>query len=70
MNQNATITISSIKSENVLICIQKKIEGINGNVIEEQEVNIEMIKNNRKKVCNSMGIFAILTIYGEILKKI
>ena len=70
LNQNAIVTISSIKSENILICIQKNIIDVRGNEIEEQELNIEMLKNNRKKVCNSMAIFTILTIYGEKLKKI
>ena len=70
LNQDATITISSIKSDNILICVQKDFIDIAGNNIEQQEFNIEIQKNNRKKVCNSMGIFAILTIYGESLKKI
>ena len=70
LNQKATITVSSIKSENILMCIQKKIISIRGIKIEEQEINIEIAKNNLKKVCNSMAVFAILTIYGEFLKKI
>ena len=70
LNQNATITISSVKMENILIYIQNKIIDITGKEIEEQEINIDMKKNNRKKVCNSMAIFSILAIYGEKLKKI
>ena len=70
LNQEATFTISSIESERVLICLQRKIKNINGKTIEEQENSIEMNRCNRKKVCNSIGIFAILTIYGEKLKKI
>ena len=70
LNREATITISSINNDNILICIQKKFADINRNVIEEQEVSVKMLKNNRKKVCNSMGIFAILTIYGDFLEKI
>lgn len=70
LNQKATITASSIKSDNILICVQKQFENNTGNIIEEQEININMEKNNRKKICNSMGAFAILNIYGEKLKKI
>lgn len=70
LNQKATITISSIKSENILICVQNKIKDIKGKEIEEQEVNVEITKNNLKKICNSMAIFTILTIYEENLKKI
>ena len=70
LNQNAIITLSSIKTENILICVQKRFKNIKGKVVEEQEVNVQITKNNLKKICNSMAIFAILTIYGENLKKI
>ena len=70
LNQNATITMSSIRTENILICIQKKIKNVKRNDIEEQEVNIEISKNNLKKICNTMAIFTVLVIYGENLQKI
>ncbi len=70
LNRDAIITMSSVKNENLLLCIQKQIKNIKGNVIEEQEISIEMVKNNLKKICNSMAIFAILAIYEEFLKKI
>lgn len=70
LNQKAIVTISSIKQENVMVCLQKSIKNINGKLIEEQEFNIEINNNNQKKICNSLVIFTILTIYGEFLKKI
>lgn len=70
LNRDAIITMSSIENENLLICIQKQIKNIKGEIIEEQEFNVEIIKNNLKKICNSMAIFAILIIYEEFLKKI
>lgn len=70
LNQNAYVTMSSIKSENILICVQNKFESIMGKIIEEQEVNVEISKNNLKKICNTMAIFTILIIYGENLQKI
>ena len=69
-NAKATITISSIKEENTMLCIQRSIKAINENLIEEQEFNIKIEKNNVKKLYNVLVIFAILNIYGEILKKI
>ena len=48
LNQKATITLSSVKSENILICIQEKFTNIKGKNIEEQEVNVEISKNNSK----------------------
>ena len=70
LNHKATVTVSSIKSESVLICIQKSIKDINGNIFEEQEINVEMTKNSLKKIYNLMAIYIILLIYGENLKKI
>ena len=68
-NAKATITISSIKEEKTMVCIQRKINGIN-NIIEEQDFNIEIEKNNVNKLYNVLVIFTILAIYGEILQKI
>ena len=70
LNQKAMVTMSSIKTENILICVQNKFKNATGKMVEEQEVNVEISKNNLKKICNSMAIFTILTIYGENLKKI
>ena len=68
-NNNAIITISSIKEESILICVQKKFVG-KINQIEEQEVNVELQKYNINKLYNTLVIFTILQIYGEILQKI
>ena len=70
LNQKAKITMSSIKSENILICVQDKFKNIFGKFVEEQEVNVEISKNNLKKICNSMAVFSILALYGEKLQKI
>ena len=70
LNHDALITVSSIKEDNFLICLQEPIEDINKKIIEHQEFNIEICKNNLNKIYNLMVIFTILLIYGEILKKI
>ncbi len=70
LNQKAMVTMSSIKSENILICVQNKFENSIGQIIEEQEVNVKILKNNLKKICNSMAVFSILALYGEKLQKI
>ena len=69
LNQKAMVTMSSIKSENILICVQNKFENSVGQMIEEQEVNVEISKNNLKKICNSMAVFSILAIYGRKITK-
>ena len=70
LNAKATITVSSIKEENTMLCIQRSIKAVDGKQIEEQEINIKIRKNNVKKLYNVLVIFAIFEIYGEILKKI
>ena len=69
-NEKATITVSSVKEENVMFCIQRTIRGIKTKTIEEQEINIKIKKNNVKKIYNVLVIFTIFEIYGEFLKKI
>ena len=70
LNNQATVTISSVREEDILICIQNNFKNIQGKHIEEQEINIKILKNNLKKLCNTLSIFTILCIYGEKLQKI
>ena len=70
LNLKSSLTISSIKEDNILLCIQRSIKGINGNLIEEQEFNFKIERNNGNKVYNILIIFAILQIFGENLQKI
>ncbi len=67
-NTNSDITISSIKDETIMICVQKKINGVKGNIIEEQENSIKVKKHNINKMYNIMAIFTVLSIYGEKFK--
>lgn len=70
LNKSADFTISSISDNVVMVCLQNSIETINKELIEQQEFNITMKKNNLKKVHNMLPIFIILCIYGVFLKKI
>lgn len=70
LNQKAIITISSVEDEDIMICIQKSFKDINEKDIEEQEFNIKIAKNNLKKLCNTLSVFTVLSIYGKFLKKI
>ena len=70
LNQKAIITISSVEDEDIMICIQKSFKDINEKDIEEQEFNIKITRNNLKKLCNTLSIFTVLSIYGKFLKKI
>lgn len=69
-NGKATITISSIREETVLICLQRKIEKIDKKLLDEQEFSIDVNKKYINKLYTILIIFSILGIYGIILKKI
>ena len=64
-NSKSTITASSVE-ENFLICVQRKIENINKEVLEPQEIEVKILE---KKLSNSShnlkGIASILLIYGK-----
>lgn len=64
-NSKSTITASSVE-ENLLICLQRKIENIDKEVLEPQEIKVKI---ESKKLSNSshnlMGIASALLIYGK-----
>lgn len=63
-NSKNTITASSIKQDNILVCIQRNIININGKTIEQQDKKIDIVEK-----CNvdyMLGIVAILIIFEKI----
>lgn len=70
LNRKATITVSSIKDDNILICFQRNFENVLKEIIEEQEFNIKINKNNIRKTYNTLATCSILSIYGEKNKNI
>lgn len=63
LNQKATITVSSIGEENIMICLQRNILNLKNNIIEPYEVNIKIEKINNKKIYNYLASYTILTLY-------
>lgn len=61
-NSKSTITISSIKEEKVIVCIQRDIEKINGKILEIQEK--EIISKNAKKIYNYLVVFIIKELHN------
>ena len=62
MNQKATVTASSIKDDEILICFQRNTKNIEGNIIEMQELKIksENIDNN---IYNLLVIVTLNKLY-------
>lgn len=70
LNRKSTVTISSIKDDSVMVCFQRNIENIYRKIIEEQEINIKVKKNNIKKVYNVLAISTIMGIYDQKIENI
>lgn len=62
-NGKSTITASSVKDDNILICVQRTIENIKGEEIEPQELLVN-VNTTSTGVHTTMGIVALLIIYG------
>ena len=55
-NTKATITISSVREEKIIVCLQRDIEKLDGRVIESQEKEIKLIQEKDKKIYNKLVI--------------
>ena len=62
-NSKSDITISSVKDDEIMICIQNTIESIYGKKVEQQEVKVD-IKND-VNVYNIMIIIALTALYAK-----
>ncbi len=63
-NSKATITVSSIKEDKMIVCVQRNIEKIDKKIIETQEKEITMENNNNKLVYNNLIIFIIKEMHN------
>ena len=63
-NTKATITISSVKEEKIIVCLQRDIEKVDGEIIETQEKEIRISKENNKKIYNKLVIFIIKELHN------
>ena len=62
---NADISVSSIKEEKIMICIQRKIQKSNNDLLEEQEINVKIGRHNINKLYNILALYTILMVYNE-----
>lgn len=61
-NSKSTITISSVKDERIIVCLQRDIEKINGEILELQEK--ELICKSNKKIYNNLVVFIINVLHN------
>lgn len=64
LNHKATITISSITDENILIYLQRNIKNLKGNILEVEEKNIRIGEKESIKTYEFLILYAILLIYN------
>lgn len=62
-NSKSTITTSSVKEENILICIQRTIQNVKNEEIEPQEILVSKSTLNDDMYA-IMGVISLLIIYG------
>lgn len=63
-NTKATISISSVKEEKIIVCLQRDIENLNGEIIESQEKEIKLIRENDKKIYTKLVLFIIKELHN------
>ena len=63
-NSKATISISSVNEEKIIVCLQRDIEKMNGKTIESQEKEIKLSRENDKKIYTKLVIFIIEELHN------
>lgn len=58
-NSKATITISSVKEDKIMICLQRNIERIDKKMLETQEKEIDITNKKTRKIYNNLTVFII-----------
>ena len=61
-NSKSTITISSVKDEKIIVCIQRDIEKADGKFLEIQEKEIR--STECKKIYNKLAVFIIKELHN------
>ena len=63
-NSKSTVTISSVKEDKILVCMQRDIEKSDGKIVETQEKNIYLDEPKNKKVYNKLVIFILSELHN------
>ena len=61
-NSKSTITISSVKDDKIIVCLQRDIEKSNGEILESQEK--ETMSKENKKIYNNLVVFIINELHN------
>ena len=64
LNSKNTITVSSVKEDKIIVCIQRDIEKEDGKIIERQEKEILLDNLKNKKIYNNLIIFILKELHN------
>ena len=63
-NQKATITISSVKEDKIIVYLQRNIEKSTKEIVEPQEKEIKISNQTSKKIYNNLVVFIIKELHN------
>ncbi len=63
-NTKATISISSVKEDKIIVCLQRNIKKSDNKILESQEKEIKVSNKNNKKIYNDLAIFIIKQLHN------
>ena len=70
LNFNADVTVSSIKEDKIMVCIQKNIQNIYNKIEEPHEFNLNFkSKLEENRIEDSLAIATIMEIYDKKVDK-
>lgn len=65
LKQKATVTVSSIEENQIIISIQRAFKNIKGKMISQQEIPINLKKKNSKYLYNYLVKVAIINLFSS-----
>lgn len=63
-NTKATISVSSVKEDKIIVCLQREIKKSDNKILESQEKEIKVSNKNNKKIYNDLAIFIIKQLHN------
>ena len=63
-NSKATISISSVNDEKIIVCLQRNLERVDNKIIESQEKEIKIFKDTNRKIHNRLVVFIIKELHN------
>ena len=64
LKPKSTITASSMEKKQVIISIQRAFQSLNGDIIEQQEMPVELMNERVKDLYNSLVKIAIIKLHS------